>query len=67
MILQKITLENIKRLHYFDTIYKLERPCDNPNDKPEISQLLSFLDGERKFNLLDGNFYCSNKVWYYYD
>lgn len=67
MILQKITSENINRLNYFDTIYKLGRPCDNTNDKPEISQILSFSEGESKFDLLDGNFYFSNKVWYHYD
>ena len=67
MIIQKITSENIKRLNYFDTIYKLERPCDNPNEKPEISQILSFAEGNSKFDLLDGNFCCSKKVWYKYD
>ena len=67
MILHKITLENINRLNYFDTIYKLERPCDNPDENPKISQILSFSEGVSKFDLLDGNFYCSHKVWYQYD
>ncbi len=67
MILQKITSKNIKRLKYFDTIYKLERPCDNTNEKPVVSQIFSLLEGDKKFNLLEGNFYSSIKIWYHYD
>ena len=67
MVLKKITPENIKRLNWFDTVYILVNPINNPNENPKFSQMLPFFEGDSKFNLLDGNFYCSNKVWYYYD
>ena len=63
MILRKITQENIKRLNWFDTVYILENPINNPNENPKISQIISFSKGKRKFNLLDGNFYCLNSIW----
>lgn len=67
MILKKIIPEIIKSLDWFDTVYILENPINNPNENPKISQILSFSEGVSKFDLLDGNFYCSNKVWYHYD
>ncbi len=67
MVLKKITPENIKRLNWFDTVYILVNPINNPNENPKVSQILPFFKGESKFDLLDGNFYCSNKIWYYYD
>jgi hypothetical protein len=65
MLLKKITLLNIESLNWFDTVYILENPIINPNENPKISQILSFFEGDSKFNLLDGNFYYSNSVKIY--
>jgi hypothetical protein len=66
MILKKITPEIIKSLNWFDTVYVLENPINNPNETPKISQILSYSEGDRKFDLLNGNFYYSNRVRYHY-
>ncbi len=65
MILKKITPENIDSLNWFDTVYILENPLNNPKENPKVSQVLSFFEGESIFNLLDGNFYCSNMIRFY--
>ena len=65
MNLKRITPENIKRLHWFDTVYIAEKPIFNPNENPKVSQILSFFEGDSKFNLLDDNFYCSNMIRFY--
>lgn len=67
MILKKITPENIDSLNWFDTVYILENPINNPNENPKVSQILLFSEGESKFDLYFGNFYYSNKVWYHYE
>jgi hypothetical protein len=67
MILKRITPKNIDRLDWFDTVYILENPIKNPNETPKISQILSFSDVENESYLLDGNYYCSNMVWYNFD
>ena len=65
MILKKITPENIDSLDWFDKVYILEKTINNPNENPKISRILSFFEGKSKFNLLDGNFYCSNMIRFY--
>jgi hypothetical protein len=62
MILKKITPENIDSLDWFDKVYILENPINNPNENPKVSQILSFFEGDSNFNLLDDNFYCSNMI-----
>ena len=67
MNLKRITPENIKSLNWFDTIYIIDKPINNPKEKPIISQIMSFSEGESKFDLLNRNFYFSNKVRYYHE
>jgi hypothetical protein len=62
MILKKITPENIKSLNWFDTIYVLDKPINNRNKNPKISQIMSFSEGESKYNLLDGHLYCLKSI-----
>jgi hypothetical protein len=62
MILKKNTPENIDSLNWFDTVYILENPINNPNENPKVFQILSFFEGDSKFNLFDDNFYCSNMI-----
>jgi hypothetical protein len=62
MKLKKISSENIKTLGWFDTIYILGKPLENPSDNPNIIQILSFSEGDKKFDLLEGDFYCSNAI-----
>ena len=67
MILKKITSENTHSLNWFDTVYILANPINNPNENPKVSQKLSFSDVDIESDLLDGNYYYSNMVWYNYD
>ena len=62
MILKKITPEIFDSLDWFDTVYVLDKPINNRTENPKISQIMSFSQGESKYNLLDGNFYCLNSI-----
>jgi hypothetical protein len=62
MILKKITPENIKSLNWFDTIYVLDKPINNRNENPKISQIMSFSEGDSKYNLFDCNLYYLNSI-----
>ena len=67
MILQKITLENIKSINWFDTIYISEKTIKNTNETPKHLQMHPFFEVENYLDLLCGNYYFSNKLKYSYN
>jgi hypothetical protein len=64
MILNKITPQNITTLGWSTTIYILEEPIQNPEEKPLVSQILPFFQLKIGANQFLDNLYFANSIVY---